>query len=338
MRSDVLTWVAGAVLALSGGASVMAQPEAPVALNLRMAELAAGSPMARRARHRVQRAIASLRDPRLAQASREALLQPGDCIRHRAGLDEQGEESIVVQLKAAGFLPADMPMAQARFGLFPPLAGEGGACPHLLWPVLASAGGNSRSHHSWPGGLAVHTAGNLSRGARIADRFSVRRSDGWRAAILWHDWGKALVLPWQADGLTRPELTVAGTGAHHILGLAEALRRGLPAPQLADQACAHGLPGVDGQPVAGWLQAAAIIARMPAAAAPVPALTLACRINFEADQGWRQDDADLAQAEARLRDLVRQCGPMQRQDFEARVKNATFARWGTGFSARRLCS
>lgn len=323
MRSEILAWVGGVLLATSGTASA----QAPLALNLRMAALAQQSPMARRARHRVERAVAGLRDPLLAHETREALLTPGACVRHRIGLGAAGEVAIVIRLQAAGFLAPDMPVEQARSGLFPPLAGDGGACPHLLWPVLAAAGGNSRSHHSWPGGLAVHVAGNLERGARIAGG---DRRDGWRAAILWHDWAKAMVLPWQEDGLTRPELTVAGTGAHHILGLAEALRRGLPARQVADQACAHALPGADGQPVAGWLQAAAIIARVPAAATPVPALTRACQINFAADQGWRRDDADLARAEARLRDRLSPRGVTPGPDFELRFKNAEFARWGTG--------
>jgi hypothetical protein len=273
-----------------------------------------------------------LHDRRLARETRAVLMTPGACVRHRIGLGPAEETAIVIRLRAAGFLSSGLSVEQARNGLFPALAGDGGTCPHLLWPVLAAAGGNSRSHHSWPGGLAVHVAGNLSRGALIARHLSVRQQDGWKAAILWHDWAKALVLPWQGDGLTRPELTVAGTGAHHILGLAEALRRGVSARQVADQACAHGLPDAHGQPVAGWLRAATIIARLPAEATPVPALTQACRINFQADQGWRQDDADLARAEARLRDMLRPCGPMEGPDFELRFKNALLARCGTGCS------
>lgn len=94
----------------------------------------------------------ALHDPALAHKSREALLQAGACIHHRIGLEPQRMEAIVTRLKTAGFLPAAMPMDAAREGLFPPLAGEDGPCPHLLWPVLTAAGGNSHSHHSWPGG------------------------------------------------------------------------------------------------------------------------------------------------------------------------------------------
>lgn len=327
MRSRLLAAVLGLALVLGGGTGRAMADAASV--NRKMAQMAQASPRYRHAYRAVKRNIAALRDPALARENREALLAPGPCIRHRSGLDARGQEAIVTRLKASGFLPDALPMAAARSGLFPPLAGEDGACPHLLWPVLTAAGGNSHSHHSWPGGLAEHIAGNLARGARLARAYPHADGDGWRAAILWHDWAKVLILPWQDDGTTRPELTVAGTGAHHILGLAEAMRRGLPARQIADQACAHGLPGATGQPVAGWLQAAAIIAGLPAEGAPIPALTPACRINFAADQGWVRDDAALLRAEARLGRLTAPCGGA----VAARIRNAVLARWGTDLPA-----
>ncbi|WP_206244747.1 hypothetical protein [Novosphingobium terrae] len=322
MRSR-LAWILGLALGC-GGSTALAQP---VSVNRDMARMAEGSPLYRHARQAVERNTAALADPVLVRETREALLEPGACIHHRIGLGAQEEDAIVTRLKASGFLPQTVSMEAARGGLFPGVAGEGGACPHLLWPVLTAAGGNSHSHHSWPGGLAEHIAGNLARGARLARAYPRADSDGWRAAILWHDWAKALVLPWQADGMTRPELTVAGTGAHHILGLAEAMRAGLPARQIADQACAHALPGADGQPVRGWLQAAAIIAGRPATAVPVPALTPACRINFAADQGWVQDDAALLRAERRLRRARRS------QRSGVWIRNAVLACWGTAFPA-----
>ncbi|WP_343616154.1 hypothetical protein [Novosphingobium sp.] len=328
MRSRLLTAMLGFVLALGGGAGRVLADAA--SFNQDMARMAEASPLYRRARQAVERNVMALRDPLLARESREALLEPGNCIHHRVAQGTAEQEAIVERLKAAGFLPAALPMEAARAGLFPPLPGEDGPCPHLLWPVLTAAGGNSHSHHSWPGGLAGHTAGNLARGARLARAYPHIDSDEWRAAILWHDWAKALILPWQADGTTRPELSVAGTGAHHILGLAEAMRRGLPARQIADQACAHALPGADGQPVARWLQAAAILADRPADRVPVPALTPACRINFAADQGWVQDDAALLRAERRL---AGPCGMAP----SARISHALLARWGTDVPSLGRC-
>jgi hypothetical protein len=82
------------------------------------------------------------------------------------------------------------------------------------------------------------------------------------------------------------------------------------------------LPDADGQPVARWLQAAAIIAGLPADRVPVPARTPACRINFAADQGWVQDDAALLRAERRLAGPCGMAPPV-------RISHALLARWGT---------
>jgi hypothetical protein len=67
----------------------------------------------------VEHNVMALRDPLLARESREALLEPGNCIRHRVGQDVAEQEAIVERLKAAGFLPAVLPMEFARAGLFP---------------------------------------------------------------------------------------------------------------------------------------------------------------------------------------------------------------------------
>ncbi|HZU64140.1 MAG TPA: hypothetical protein VFF98_10680, partial [Novosphingobium sp.] len=310
----------------------------PAQINAAMAQSAIRAAPYRRARRAIVRAIGQIGDRRLAAATRAALLQPGDCLRHRTGLSRADEEAIVARLRTAGFLTPELAPEAAREGLFPPVLAAGSACPHLAVPVLAAAGGNSRSHHSWPGGLAIHTAENLALGSRLARAYPglpQPAQDGWRAAILWHDWAKALVLPWQADGLTRPELQIAGTGAHHILGLAEAMRRGLPGPVIAAQACAHALPGTDGAPVAGWLQAAAIIARRPTTQVPTARPGPACRITFAADQSWPRTDAALARAEVRLRALAQPCGRDSGPAFEIGVKNALLARQGTALKAGR---
>jgi hypothetical protein len=82
------------------------------------------------------------------------------------------------------------------------------------------------------------------------------------AAQLLHDLHKPWVFQWQTDASALPEYTVAGTGDHHILGIAESLYRGLPPDVVVAQACAHDNPGTpeDEAKVVGYLKAGAIIA------------------------------------------------------------------------------
>jgi hypothetical protein len=97
------------------------------------------------------------------------------------------------------------------------------------------------------------------------------------AAPMWHDWGKTIVFQWNEDGSELPELNIGGngktdifggpgtskTGAHHIIGVAETMKRGLPPILVIAQASAHEAPyGKNEALVANWLRAAAIIARI----------------------------------------------------------------------------
>ena len=81
------------------------------------------------------------------------------------------------------------------------------------------------------------------------------------ASQLLHDLHKPWVFQWQADGTCRKEEPLAATGEHHVLSIAESLRRGLSPELCVAQACAHDHPGsaASEQLVVGWLKAAAII-------------------------------------------------------------------------------
>jgi hypothetical protein len=96
-------------------------------------------------------------------------------------------------------------------------------------------------------------------------------------APLWHDWGKILVFQWNADGSEFAERSFGGngktdkygapgdskTGAHHIIGLAETMKRGLPPELIVTQASAHSVPsGGNEYKVVNWLRAAAILAKV----------------------------------------------------------------------------
>ena len=70
------------------------------------------------------------------------------------------------------------------------------------------------------------------------------------AAPIWHDWAKTIVFQWTASGSEFPELNFGGngktdsyggsgdskTGGHHLIGLAETIKRGLPPAFVVAQA------------------------------------------------------------------------------------------------------
>ena len=94
------------------------------------------------------------------------------------------------------------------------------------------------------------------------------------AAPLLHDWAKTLVFQWNADGTEFTEFSFGGngvtdnygapgdsrTGAHHIIGIAESMARGLAPKLVITQACAHGSPLGNEYKIVNWLHAAAIVA------------------------------------------------------------------------------
>jgi hypothetical protein len=96
-------------------------------------------------------------------------------------------------------------------------------------------------------------------------------------APIWHDWGKSIVFQWNADGSEFPELNFGGngltdnfgaagnskTGAHHIIGVAESMARGLSPAFVITQASAHSNPTSGNEyKVVNWIRAAAIMAQI----------------------------------------------------------------------------
>ena len=96
-------------------------------------------------------------------------------------------------------------------------------------------------------------------------------------APVWHDWAKTIVFQWNADGTEFTELNFGGngktdnngstgdskTGAHHIIGIAEALKRDMPADFVISVASAHSYPTYGNEyKVVNWIRAAAILAQV----------------------------------------------------------------------------
>jgi hypothetical protein len=101
-------------------------------------------------------------------------------------------------------------------------------------------------------------------------------------APLWHDWAKSIVFQWNGDGTEFIELNFGGTGvndnfgkagdsrtgAHHIITIAEEMKRGLSPAFVITMACAHSAPTSGNEyKVVNWLRAGAIIAQIDPVAA-----------------------------------------------------------------------
>ena len=188
-----------------------------------------------------------------------------------------------------------------KVGVFPPVVDEGTNCPHLPVSFDAAPGSAFHGHHSYPGGLPIHEANNdqsdinfaaLYRGTYGSDgghNLPIVKGEGEDkhsnfidqdlilAAPMWHDWAKTMVFQWNADGSEFTELNFGGTGTndawgtpgdsrtggHHMLSIAESMKRGMPPELVITQASAHSAPTSGNEyKVVNWLRAAAIIAQI----------------------------------------------------------------------------
>src|SRR5262249_51252334 len=96
-------------------------------------------------------------------------------------------------------------------------------------------------------------------------------------APIWHDWAKSIVFQWNADGSEFKEFNFGGsgvndnngapgdsrTGGHHIMSVAESMKRRLSPAFVITQASAHSAPTSGNEfKVVNWLRAAAIMAQI----------------------------------------------------------------------------
>jgi len=221
----------------------------------RAKDVAARLPIARSAMREVHLAAAAIADQPLRAAVEAIVMAPwlppeSYAVAHPAEAERM--------LREAGLL-------EGRLQL-PPQRGS----------FQAACGGD---HHAYPGGLPVHAWADLlqARGFAAAYQkvYGVKLRDDWLvAAALWHDALEAATLPWRDDATCGPEPRIAGTGEHHVLGLATAIVRRLPEGLLLTIASAQ-VPGFEPgtKQVCDSLRAASIIAngKLPSAACPASA-------------------------------------------------------------------
>jgi hypothetical protein len=239
------------------------------------------SPLVRTAMRDILENVRRIGDLKLRNLTLDAVGNPRTCVTHRVGVTEEVKTTLLGKLAEQGLLNLE---ETARGGVFPPLKNEAGACPQLPLRFDAAPGSSFGSHHSFPGGLALHEDFNLQNAKHLAALYQKQYGPGLLinrdfviAAPVWHDWAKTMVFQWYADGTEFGELNVGGTGrtdnygaagdsrtgAHHILGLAEAMARGLEPELVIMQASAHAAPTLGNEyKVVNWLRAAAILARI----------------------------------------------------------------------------
>lgn len=205
---------------------------------------------------KIQDAVSSIKDSTLRSMTAEIINNPNPAFMENYQLPGS-KRALYNKLAAAGLLDTSKISAEQ---LLPPYSGK------LPQPFYSAPGSGYASHHAYPGGLATHTAANLCISEGIYNTYkdifnSYISRDIIISAQALHDLAKPLVFQWQKDQASLPEYTIAATGAHHILSIAEVIYRGFPVEEVVAQACAHTIPtGKDEQVVAGYLKAAAIIA------------------------------------------------------------------------------
>lgn len=169
----------------------------------------------------------------------------------------QDDKALLAKLRAAGLIDEE------RTSVMPPCKSTTQA-PQPYW---SAPGSGYASHHAYPGGLVTHCAMNVVSAEKLCESYDdvfglTLDANAAVGGELLHDLHKPWVFQWQADNSSRKEEILARTGEHHVLSIAESMKRGVPVNVCVAQACAHDHPGTEKSEalVVGWIKAAAIIA------------------------------------------------------------------------------
>ena len=299
----VLSTLAAAALAAMTFGARAADQTVPGDGNARAIEIAAASPRVQEAHEFLVRQARTIKNRVLREATLDLLQNRNFCVTSRFGVDAAKKAILLDALKTAGFVnPADDAIFPGGLvtGVFPPVLDAATKCPHLPMTFDAAPGSSFTSHHGYPGGLPIHEANNLRAGLGLVDGYrknyrAVDADDDHRhgqdhddedpqwmkspffidqdviiAAPIWHDWAKTVVFQWFADGTEFKELNIggapangSGTGGHHIIGIAESMKRALPPVFVIAQASAHSSPTLGNEfKVVAWIRAAGILAQV----------------------------------------------------------------------------
>lgn len=242
-------------------ASASAGAGAPITLDqcIRMtpAEMARRSAMVKKGYAYLQKSCGLISDSGYRRFARACLDDPVPKLMELFPSDTE-KEAVKRELVAAGYLKAEATYDQ----FLPPCAGPG----RVVQPFMVAPGSGWKSHHAYPGGLVTHVAVFLKSALGLFDAYRdiygyAMNRDLVVAAAMIHDAQKPWVLQWKDDGSIVAESQIAGTGSHHVLAIADAIHRELPAELITTIACCHMHPGWEKEEaeVVGWIKAAAIM-------------------------------------------------------------------------------
>ena len=311
----IFRWAAGlfamsALSFLAAGQSMLGEG------NARAAGIAAGSPRIQTAQTYLRSQAVRIQEGKLRANTTAILTDPEVCVTSKAGLTVRKKEAILRELQREGLIGSTMDELMLN-GVFPPLRDDASDCPKLPQPYTAAPGSGFGGHHSHPGGLAVHASFNLTNALSLAQGYRqvygpefFISEDLMIAAPIWHDWAKTMVFQWNADGTEFAEYNFGGngktdawggvgdsrTGAHHILGLAEIIKRGLPAEFLVTVASAHAAPASGNEyKVVNWIRAAAILAGVEVVSSGYLGKDSQGRLRLPVVRGWTEPGNLLAE-------------------------------------------
>ncbi|MBV8152096.1 MAG: hypothetical protein JOY59_11100, partial [Candidatus Eremiobacteraeota bacterium] len=216
-----------AAAATDGGIPLPQAPANMTAANARAAAIAARSPFVQNVYGSTEALARSIEDAPLRESVLALLHDPAPRFM-RAYPTTEARERMRATLVAGGFVAADAPLE----GIFPPNTLGRDTAPQPFW---STPGSGLDSHHSYPGGLAVHELFNARMAVGYSQQYDrlypgyihpLVRRDVVVGAALYHDILKSVVFQWNDDGTPLKEILIGGTGAHHVLSGAEAIARG----------------------------------------------------------------------------------------------------------------
>jgi len=248
----------------------------PGAGNATAITLSNKSPMVQSAKQFLLNNINRIDDASVRAITLDAIANSTTCVAHRANLTQSDKNAILQALIAAGLVDVrdngTFPGGLSA-GVFPPLLGDGGACPQLPQTFFSAPGSFFGGHHSYPGGLPVHESfndvsnQNLAQGYRkvyghtgtqgfpviASDDNNPNESAGMPgtfhlsqnvtiAAPVWHDWAKPMVFQWNSDGSEFLELNFGGNGQTDNFGATGNSKTGAHHMLSAAEAMKRGLP------------------------------------------------------------------------------------------------
>lgn len=252
-----------AMLLLAGaGNSALASSTAPISINdcqkLTPVMMAERSEYVMKNYDDLLKVSLAITNPELRSKVNGFLKSPVASVMQRYS-SAAAKEELKQQLAAAGYIKPEMEYYQFLPEVADPLK--------PAQPFYSAPGSGYMSHHAYPGGLVTHVASNVRIALGIynayQETFHVKMDkDTLLAAEILHDMTKPWVFQWQADYASTPQYSIAGTGSHHILSIAEAIYRDFPSEVVVAIACAHTPPysAQDEKQLADWIKAAAMIA------------------------------------------------------------------------------